>query len=449
MTLTFHGGVGSVTGANYLLESGGTKILVDCGLVQGSRFAERKNFEPFPYDPKEIEGVFVTHAHIDHTGRVPRLVKEGFTGTVYSTPPTMEFARELLLDSEHLLRETAEEIKKPYLYGPDDILKAMEQWEGIPYYKEVKVGNFTVSLINAGHILGSSCIKVSADGRTIVFSGDLGNFPAPIIKETDPLPETDYCVIESTYGDRTHKSEGDERRIDLERAIEETVARGGVLMIPAFSMERTQDLLYMLHQLFEERRIPSVPVFMDSPLAYRLTEIYKRYSDYFDEESSAHLDEKEGILGFPELRFTVTTEESKGINEVPAPKIIIAGSGMSNGGRILHHERRYLRDPHSTLLIVGYQGRGTLGRSVLDGASHVTIFGEKIPVRAKVKEIHSYSAHADQPRLLGWLAPRKKTLRRVFVTQGEDGSEPLRKKIEADLEVKAVIPEEGSTVDLA
>lgn len=448
MKLTFYGGAKSVTGANYLLESGGVRILIDCGLNQGSRTAERKNFEPLQYDPASVSVLLVTHAHVDHVGKIPKLMKDGFAGTIYSTPPTKDFAELLLLDSEHLLKRTAEEEGMPALYDVEDINRVMGLWHTHKYHEPFAVGPFTVEFYDAGHILGSASIKISADGKTIVFSGDLGNAPAPVIRDPDPLAETDYCVIESTYGDRIHDSP-DTRQSELEDAIEDTVKSGGVLMIPAFAMERTQDLLYHLNGLIEQGRVPRVPVYIDSPLAIRLTEVYRKYEGYFNLHTTTEIKAGDDILTFPGLHFTLTTEQSKAINDVHPPKIIIAGSGMSNGGRILHHERRYLSDPKSCLLIVGYQAVGTMGRMILEGAKSVRMFGEEIPVRCKLREVSAYSAHADQPRLLAWLTPRRGTLKQVFVVQGEEeAATVLSQKIKDELAVSATVPDEGEEVVL-
>ncbi len=440
MKLTFHGGAGSVTGANYLLESGDSKILIDCGLEQGGNFVEKSNFEDFQYDPKEVQAVFITHAHIDHVGRLPKLVNDGFVGTIYSTPPTKDFAELLLIDSQHVLRGESDKAGLPPLYEVDDIERVMIRWQGVPYHETVEVGPFKVTLYDAGHILGSAIIKVEAEGKTVAFSGDLGNYPAPIIHNTENLPDVDYLLIESTYGDRFHERE-DKREADLEDAIEDAVKDGGVLMIPTFAMERTQELLYHMDALFTHGRVPKVPVFIDSPLAIKITAVYKKYEKYFNAETFKLVKSGEDILNFPGLRLTLTTEQSKEINDVPAPKIIIAGSGMSNGGRILHHEKRYLPDPKSTILFVGYQARGTLGRRIFDGEKEVRIFGETVAVNCKIRNISAYSAHADQPKLLKWVEPRKATLKKVFVIQGEEGaSEVLAQKFRDEFAVDAYVP---------
>jgi metallo-beta-lactamase family protein len=448
MKLTFHGGAGDVTGANYLLESGGTKIMVDCGLHQGSHYAERQNFEPFPYDAREIAAVFVTHSHLDHTGRLPSLVRAGFHGTIYSTAATKDFAELMLLDSEHILSREAERERRPPLYTTEDIMQARQHWEALRYHAPVAVGPFTVELFDAGHILGSAIIKITAEGKTIVFSGDLGNSPAPIIQPTERMEAADYCVIESTYGDRVHENI-DRRKEQLEDVVEDTVKAGGTLMIPTFAMERTQELLYHMHELFKEGRVPRVPVFIDSPLAIKLTAVYKKYESYFNPDTQHIAKTGEDILNFPGLRLTLTTEQSKEINDVPPPKIVVAGSGMSNGGRILHHEIRYLPDPKSTILFIGYQASGTLGRAIMDGAESVRIFGETVAVRCKKVNIPGYSAHADQPLLLAWLAPMRRTLKKVFVVQGEEqASAALAGKIVDDFAVVAEVPKLGETVVL-
>jgi metallo-beta-lactamase family protein len=448
MQLSFYGGVGEATGANYILDSGGTKIMVDCGLHQGNHYAERQNFEAFQYDPKAVTAVFITHSHLDHIGRLPSLVRAGFKGAIYSTGATRDFSELMLLDSQHILAMEAEREKKSPLYTDEDIDTVMRIWQGLQYHQVITVGPFTIELLDAGHILGSAIIRVKAEGKTVIFSGDLGNFPAPIIQPTEMVDFADYCIIESTYGDRVHENV-DKRREMLEDAVEDTVRAGGTLMIPTFAMERTQELLYHLHQLFQEGRIPRVPVFIDSPLAIKLTGVYKKYESYFNPQTAQIAKSGDDILNFPGLRLTLTTEQSKEINHVPPPKVVIAGSGMSNGGRILHHEQRYLPDPKSMIIFVGYQAEGSLGRQILDGAKEVNIFGEPVQVRCKVMNIPGYSAHADQPHLLEWLSHMQKSLKKVFIVQGEQSSgEVLQQKIVDEMAVSAEVPKPRETVTL-
>jgi metallo-beta-lactamase family protein len=451
MKLTFHGGARSVTGSNYLFETRRTKVLVDCGLHQGSHFCEKHNFEPFQYDPRKIEAVFITHAHIDHIGRLPQLVKAGFHGWIYSTAPTKDEAEFLLLDSEHLLREDAERHKREPLYDTTDVARTMALWRSVGYHETIQTGDISVTLYDAGHILGSSSILLEGDGKRVVLSGDLGNAPEPLLNPPEYFDSADYALIESTYGNRVHERLG-ERRSLLEDALEDTVKAKGTLMIPAFALERTQELLFELNDLVLNSRVPKLPIFVDSPLAIKLTTVYEKYSHdpmYFSKISRDLVRSGDAIFDFPGLTLTLTTEESKRINEVRPPKVIMAGAGMSNGGRILHHELRYLSDPKSAILFIGYQGFGSLGRKILDGAESVTIFGETVPVRCRKYVINGYSAHADQPQLLKWIEPLRLGLTKVFVVQGEEEeSQGLAQKIRDELAVTAEIPRPGETVML-
>jgi metallo-beta-lactamase family protein len=379
---------------------------------------------------------------------LPKLYKDGFRGVIYSTSPTRDFAEQLLLDSEHVLMQDAKKLKKNPLYALDHVTGVMGLWRGEMYHRTIEVGPLKVIFYNAGHILGSSIIVIEAEGKRIVFSGDLGNSPAPIIGSTEKIREADYCVVESTYGDRLHEMNAMRKEV-LEDMIEDVVKSGGVLMIPAFAMERTQEMLFEINSLVEQGRIPRVPIFIDSPLAIKLTAVYKKYGDYFDPMTRALISGGDAIFNFPGLHMTLTTEESKSINAVPPPKVIIAGSGMSNGGRILHHETRYLSDPKSTILFIGYQAEGTLGRQILDGAKTVKIFGEEVAVNCKVKNIPGYSAHADQNQLLDWLSPMRQELKKIFIIQGEGGaSMALSQKIKDELAVNTEIPEKGRSYEL-
>ncbi len=449
MKLTFFGGAGIVTGANYLLESdSGDKILVDCGLIQSGHYSDRDNLESFAYDLKDINGVLVTHAHIDHTGRLPKLYKEGYRGPVYSTPPTRDFAKELLLDSEDILSREAEREKKEPIYGAKDVLGIISLWKTLEYNTKIEIGNLSITLVNSGHILGSSSIVVEGDGKIIVFSGDLGNINPPLINEWKPLDiPASYCLVESAYGDRLH--EDLEKREDmLENVIEDAVKSGGVLMIPAFALERIQALLYHMDELVNNGRIPRVQVFVDSPLAIKLTSVYEKYVNYFNPEAHKMIGSGK-FFDFPGLKLTMTVEESKAIKNVPAPKVVIAGSGMSQGGRILFHEKEYLPDPKSTILFVGYQSIGSLGRKILDGAKSVRIMGEEVPVNCKVVHISGYSAHADQKKLIDWVRPMKETLKKVFVVQGDpEASQALVVAIKDKLAILAEVPSVGEKVVL-
>jgi metallo-beta-lactamase family protein len=422
-TLTFHGGARSVTGANYLIETETSKILVDCGLIQGTRHAEKQNYEKFPYDPAGIDAVLVTHAHIDHTGRLPKLVKDGFRGKIFMTRPARDFAEIMLADSQALMADEAKSEKEKPLYSKEDVARTLEFIETAEYGEVFEITDDTkFRFRDAGHILGSAIIELWAENKKIVFSGDLGNPPVPLLRPTEFIDEADYVVVESTYGDREHEKL-DERKNMLEDVIEDTFAQGGTLMIPSFALERTQELLYELNSLVENHRIPRIPIFIDSPLAICATKIYKKYPQYYNEKAVYLIESGDQLFQFPGLKFTYTTEESKEINDVPPPKIVIAGSGMSTGGRILHHERRYLSDPNSFILFIGYQAAGTLGRRIADGAKEVKIFGETVPVLCGVRAIGGYSAHADQAKLREWVEKIKEggKLKKTFVVQGEEG----------------------------
>lgn len=453
MKLYFYGGAGgSVTGANYLVECAGTKILVDCGLRQGGRLAEKENYTPFPYNPSEISAVVITHAHLDHIGLIPKLYRDGFRGRIFATHPTLDLARLSLDDSIHLLKEEAEKLKESSLFSEEDLVNCWKLTHGRPYHQDIEINsNIKVRFSDAGHILGSSIAEVflSEAGRQvkIVFSGDLGNPPTPLLKPTEFIETADYVLVESAYGDRLHEDKS-KRKEKLLSVVESAVKNGGALMIPAFALERTQELLFELNSLAESGRVPKIPVFIDSPLAIKATAVYQKYSDYFNKEAAYLIKSGDDLFNFPGLEFSLTTESSKAINDVPPPKVIIAGSGMSEGGRILHHERRYLPDPKSTLLIIGYQTQNTLGRRLLDGAQEIKMFGEHVQVRAQIKAIGGYSAHADQAGLLRWVGEIK-NIKKVFVVQGEAGpASVLAGKIKGELEVEAEVPQAGEVFDL-
>lgn len=459
MKITFLGASKIVTGSCYLLKFGNMKILVDCGLYQGESYCEDLNFKPFEYDPKEISAILVTHAHIDHIGRIPQLYRNGFVGKIYSTPPTKDFAEILLLDSEHILRKEAEEKGKEPLYGVNDVLDVMNLWETVPYHERIKINTHScgtapgceVEFYDAGHVLGSSSIVIRADGKQVVFSGDLGNIDTPFLKPTEFFETADYAVLESTYGNRRH-SDLKKRKDLFEDIIEETARANGVLLIPAFALERTQEMIFELNELVEHKRIPNVRVFIDSPLAIKLISVYQKYSHnplYFNEGYIGRVNNGDSIFNFPRLKMTLTSEESKEISRVPSPKIIVAGSGMSQGGRILRHEREYLPHSENSILFVGFQAKNSLGRLILDGAPVVKIEGEDIKVRARIRSISGYSAHADQIQLMRWVSPMRFTLKKIFLTHGEEEEAlPLAQRIKDEFAVNAGAPSLGEEVVL-
>lgn len=480
MRITFHGGAQSVTGANYLLENDGQKLLVDCGLNQGTMYAEELNYREFPYDPKEIKYVFVTHSHIDHIGRLPKLYKNGFRGKVYTTTATRDLMNVALPDNLNKILGEAKDMGHEPLFTKKDVTGLMGLVEGVFYNEPVELDNgISAVLHDAGHILGSSIIEIrwirnfqspipnfqtnskfktqnlkpqaknqELKTKKIYFSGDLGNPPTPLLRPTEQIHDANYIVIESAYGDRAHEAR-EERKNRLISVITETIKRGGTLMVPSFAVERTQELLFTLNELFNAGHIPKVPVFVDSPLAIKMTEVYRRHPEYFNKETSYLINSGDDVFNFPDLRMTVTTEESKKINDIRGPKIIIAGSGMSQGGRIIHHELHYLQDQKNTILFIGYQVDGSLGRRIQKGDSPVRILGQDIPVRCRIETISSYSAHADQPALLRWVSNSKDSLKKVFVVQGEEKpAKTLANLIHENLGVNAVSPVEGESFEL-
>jgi len=440
-----------VTGSNFLLAESkpdGQKFLIDCGLIQGTKKDEEKNHDPFPYDPKAISALFITHAHLDHIGRIPKLVKDGFRGPIYSTPPTRDIAHISLKDSLGFLERDAEDGKQELLFTEADIKQAMSQWKVFGYHEPIVLGDFTVVFRDSGHILGSAMVEFNYQGKKIVFSGDLGNSPSPLLPDTEAITDADYLIIESVYGDRNHEDRS-ERRQRLEDVIEETMRRGGTLMIPAFSIERTQELLYEIENMMENSRIPLVPVFLDSPMAIAVTKVYRDYPEYFNKDANEIRRLGDGLFHFPQLHITLTSNESKAILETTPRKIIIAGSGMSNGGRIIHHEKNYLPDTKSTLLLAGYQGLGTLGRVIQDGTNPVKILGESVPVRAHLENIRGYSAHKDSDHLLEFVKGTADTVKKVFVCMGElKSSLFLTQRIRDYLGVEAVVPKAGETIEI-
>src|SRR3989339_2181788 len=414
--ITFCGGAGSVTGANFLLEIDDKKILVDCGLTQGSELADDTNWAPLPYDSKEIDFLFITHAHVDHIGRIPKLIQEGFRGKIYSTKPTRALTGPMLLDTTSILSKN-KQFNLDKIYNEENINKAFLQWLSFEYHEKIKITeNLEASFKNAGHILGSAMIEFIYNGKKILFTGDLGNSPSPLLPDTERITDVDYLIMESVYGDRNHESRNDRRKF-LEDVIEDNYKRKGTLIIPTFSLERSQELLFELDDMVTNNRIPIMPIFLDSPLAIRLTDVFKQFRTYFNENAQKAMSHDKYLFDFPGLHSTLKSEESKMIGNVPNPKIVIAGSGMSNGGRIVHHERHYLPDPNNTLLLTGYQAVGTPGRLIQEGVKTVHITGEDVVVRAHVVTITGYSGHKDSDGLLDFVQDTQDTLKKAFAPE--------------------------------
>lgn len=446
--VTFHGGTGSVTGANFLFEADGKKILVDCGLTQGLKLVDDINWEPFPYDTKSIDILFITHSHVDHIGRIPKLIYEGFRGKIYSTKPTKALSLPMLEDTAGILSKNTE-LGLDKIYTGENIKLAFSLWQDFDYHQKINLSpNLEVSFLNAGHILGSAMIQFIYNGKKIIFTGDLGNSPSPILPDTDKVTDADYLIMESVYGDRNHESRDDRRKF-LEATIEDNYKRRGTLIIPTFSLERSQELLFELNALVEGNRIPVMPIFLDSPLAIHLTDVFKQFKEYFNENAQHAMKSDKYLFDFPGLHNTLKSEESRMISSVPNPKIVIAGSGMSTGGRVVHHERHYLPDPNNTLLLTGYQSVGSPGRLIQEGVKTVRISHEDIVVRAHVVTIFGYSGHKDSDGLLNFVADMQDKVKKVFVVMGEPKSAMfLVQKLRDNLAIDAVAPEQGTSVEL-
>lgn len=450
--LSFYGGTGTTTGANFLLELADIKILVDCGLVQGDESADNINRSPFPYDTATIDFLLVTHAHTDHIGRIPKLVKDGFGGRIISTPETRDLAKLLLDDAVKLLDNEARKKGILPLYEAKDVVDAFSLWETCPYHTKCDLKDgVSIYLKDAGHILGSSMIELSYNKEKMVFTGDLGNSPSILLKDTEEITDAKYILMESVYGDRNHAPK-DERKKKLKQAIEDTIKHKRTLIIPAFSLERTQMMIYEMNELFESGEIKQqVPVFIDSPLATKVTEVCKSYPEDFNDKIQKDLASGDDIFSFPRLKFTIHREDSMNIENTPNPKIIMAGSGMSTGGRVIMHEKHYVSNPNAMILFVGYQVAGTLGRQIQDGAKTVTIYGEEKEVRAKIDSIPGYSSHKDSDNLTAFVerAAESGKLDKVFVVMGEPKSSLfLVQRIRDNLGVNAVHPEYRQTIDL-
>lgn len=450
MQLGFHGGVGTVTGSKYLLHLAEGRVLVDCGLFQGYKQLRRRNWARLPFAPRDIEAVLLTHAHIDHSGYIPLLARQGFGGPIYATPGTIDLCRILLPDSGHLQEREAEFVNRHGftrhrpalpLYTVEDAERALHLFRARGFGKPFAVAGAQVTLRCAGHILGAATVELRSGDRTVVFSGDLGRPGSVTMNDPEPITQADYLVLESTYGDRLHDETDPEDA--LSDIIQRTYERGGTVLIPAFAVGRTQTLIYHIHRLKAVRRIPDLPVYLDSPMAISATETFIAHAD------GHRLSPEQCREAFETVRYVREAEGSKALDRDVMPKIIISASGMATGGRVIHHLKHFVGDARNTILFSGFQAGGTRGALITSGARRVKIHGEYWPIRAEVANLHMLSAHADADEILAWLKGFRHPPRRTFVTHGEPAaSDALRLRIQDELGWDVEVPEHGSTEEL-
>lgn len=462
MEIILFGAAKTVTGSCYSLIADNKKILIDCGMFQGGKDKERLNYEDFGFNPKDYEFLLLTHAHLDHCGRIPKLVKLGFKGKIYCTASTKELAYVIMMDAANIAKhDTENENKRRFLQGlppreplytEDDVKKAMPLFKEIEHHTDIKLSkNIIARFYDAGHILGASfiqlIIKEKNKEKKIVFSGDLGQIGTPIVKEIEFIQEADYVFIESTYGDRLHPPV-EERRNEFLRIIHDAYKRGGKLLIPSFAIERAQELLYDLNEFIEKNMMPRIKVYLDSPMAIKATEIFKKHYEDYNDEVKKIMDSGDNPFHFPGLVYSEKVDDSKKITEEKKQSIVIAGSGMCTSGRIKQHILRNIQDTKTTILFVGFQVEGTLGYWIKKGEKIVRLLGHQIPVNAKVESIDSYSGHADYKGLLEWLNYFYPKPKKAFITHGEEKtSNEFSKKVEK-LGIDSYIPSQGEKIVL-
>lgn len=455
MRVTFHGAVRSVTGSLHQVEVNGARVFLECGLFQGRRDEFYERNRRFPSPPRDVAAVILSHAHLDHCGNLPTLVTQGFRGPIYCTPATRDLTALVLRDSAKVQAQDIRFVNKirheqglpsaEPLYDARAAEQAIAQIMTVPYGRPFSAAGTTVTFRDAGHILGSAIVIVEAGGRRLGFTGDLGRPSSPIVRDPEAAPPVDCLLIESTYGDRTHTPLS-EAEVQLAAVVTQTAARGGKVLIPAFALGRTQDVVYGLHRKRGEGRVPPIPIYVDSPMATDATEIFRVHADCFDEELTASL-EQHDPFGFKGLTYVRSVDESRALNHKREPFVVIATSGMMEAGRILHHLRHHAGDERSTLLFVGYQAEGTLGRRLRDGAREVRIFGEPHQVKLQVQRIEAYSAHADRNELLGW-ASRTGRIGRAFCVHGEEGPAAALAQALTAQGIHTSVPHAGETFDV-
>ncbi|QDV04797.1 Ribonuclease [Planctomycetes bacterium Poly30] len=451
MDITFLGAAGTVTGSRHLVESNGSRVLVDCGLFQGYKVLRERNWKPLPFDPSSLDAVILTHAHVDHSGYLPALVRDGFKGRIYTTQGTRELCEILLLDSAHIHEADARFANKTQttkhepalpLYTVEDAENVNEHWHVVERHQETRIGGFVATFSEAGHILGASSVLLS-DGQTkVLFSGDLGRDHDVLMRPPEPPPAADWVVMESTYGDRVQ--ENLDPLEEIAEPLRQCLERGGVALVPAFAVGRTQALLYILHELFESGRLPRVPVHVDSPMADRVTEVYTRHADEYC------LDEQQCKAGYAVASFSRSRDDSKALDQPGAARIIISAAGMLSGGRVLHHLKVFGPHRNNLILLPGFQAPGTRGAALVNGERELRVHGKYLLIEAEVHQTSILSAHADQKELLAWLGRIPAPPRGVVLVHGEPESlDSLRKRIGEDLKMNARVADAGETISLA
>lgn len=449
--VSFFGAAGEVTGSNFFIETDGARYIVDCGLFQGRDTISELNDDPLAYDPSKVDAVIVTHAHLDHIGRLPVLGRGGYRGPIYATEATIELSTIVLQDALGLAGERAERESKPLIYEQEDLSRTINQFRAVPYHKTQRLeGVDRFTFYDAGHILGSASILLEAGGKKIIFSGDIGHWPSPLLAQPEPPPRADLVVTEATYGGEEHEG-SDNREETVKKALDWVAHNNGVLLIPAFSIERSQELLFLLHELFERHQLPKMPIYLDSPLAIEALEVFERHMELYRREVVSDEHGGHNLFDFGSLALTPAVEDSKDINDAPHPKVVIAGSGMMAGGRIVHHLKHYLSRPDTYLLVIGFQAPGTLGSAIVGGAKQVHIHGREIPVRAKIVVAAAFSGHADNTELLEWL--RKIDMpsggRLAIVHSEPDRAEKYLAFVKRHLpEADIIIPKIGASIEL-